>query len=358
MMNDEWRSGGDSSALAVHRSTFKIHHSSLPRVSILLPARNAECTLQASLASISRQTETSWECVIVDDGSTDGTRRIAAQAAARDRRFRVVSGGAGLIAALNEGLRHCRASFVARMDADDLMHRERLTAQVQALDEDPTLAGVGCHVRLFPRAALSPRLREYERWLNSLRSADDVRRDAFVECPIAHPSLLLRREVLESGYMDRGWPEDYDLILRLLGTGSRLGVVPRRLLSWRDSPHRASRIDCRYAVERFTACKAHFLAAGFVTSESYVLWGYGSTGRSLRRALARLGKTPSHIIEVKRTRIGQRIHGAPVVPPDQLPLLRGRPVVVSVAREGPRSEIRRTLAAIGFLETRDYICAA
>ena len=330
----------------------------MPRVSILLPARNAETTIARSLRSISRQTETSWECVVVDDGSTDRTAGIAEDAARRDARFRVVRAGGGLIAALNEGLRHCRAPLVARMDADDLMHRERLTAQVQALERAPHLAGVGCHVRLFPRARLSPRLREYERWLNSLRSAADVARDAFVECPLAHPSLLIRRELLEAGYADRGWPEDYDLVLRTLAAGWRLGIVPRRLLSWRDSPHRASRLDPRYAVECFTACKAHYLAAGFLKADTYVLWGYGHTGRSLRRALAQLGKTPSHIVEVKPSRIGQRIHGASVVPPEQVPLLRGRPLVVSVAREGPRAEIRRALAAFGFVESRDYVCAA
>ena len=294
----------------------------------------------------------------MDDGSTDATRRIAEDAARRDGRFRVVTAGGGLIAALNEGIRHCRAPFVARMDADDLMHRERLAAQVQALARAPALGGVGCHVRLFPRARLSPRLREYERWLNSLQSADEVERDAFVECPLAHPSLLLRRELLASGYLDRGWPEDYDLVLRTLAAGWRLGLVPRRLLSWRDSPQRASRMDRRYAVERFTACKAHFLAASFLKHDTYVLWGYGNTGRLLRRALARLGKTPSHIVEVKRTRVGQRIHGADVVPPEQVPLRRGRPLGVSVARGGPRAEIRSALTGFGFVEIRDYICAA
>ena len=339
---------------------FRTPHSALriPSVSILLPARNAEATLSAALASVSRQTDTSWECIIVENGSTDRTGEIAAAAARRDGRFRIVPAGGGLVEALNEGLRYCRAPLIARMDADDLMHRERLAAQVQALAADPALAGVGCHVRMFPRSGLSPRLREYESWLNSLRSADDVCRDAFVECPTAHPSLLIRRELLESGYVDRGWPEDYDFVLRTLARGARLGVVPRRLLWWRDSPGRASRIDQRYAVERFTACKAHFLAAGFLASDEYVLWGYGSTGRALRRALRLLGKSPSHIVEVKRTRIGQRIFGAAVVPPEHIGALRGRPLIVSVARAGPREEIRRALAAAGFVETRDYICAA
>lgn len=329
-------------------------------MSVLLPARNAAPTLAACLRSIERQTLTEWECIVIDDGSTDSTRSIALEICRRDARFRVVSvAHRGLIAALSTGLPCCRGRYIARMDADDLMHRDRLAAQARVLDTDSSLAGVGCHVRIFPRAPMSGRLREYEAWLNGLRSAADVARDAFVECPIAHPSLMMRGRMAALGYRDCGWPEDYDLILRALGSGMRVGVVPRRLIGWRDRPERLSRSDQRYDLKRFVACKAHHLSTTFLSCRrEYVLWGYGSTGRSLRRALADLGKTPSHVVEVKPTRLGQRIHGAPVIAPDALKPLRGSRVVVSVARVGPRHEIRRAMSAMGFVEGKDYVCAA
>jgi glycosyltransferase involved in cell wall biosynthesis len=325
-----------------------------------VPAWNAAATLPACLASISRQTEVAWECIVVDDGSTDETGALAAEAASRDPRFRVVATPhRGLVAALNEGLDWCRAPLVARMDADDLMHSNRLAAQARALERDPSLAAVGCHVRLFPRDGLTPRMLEYEQWLNGLRSADDISRDAYVECPVAHPAMLVRKDRLNGGYQDRGWPEDYDLVLRLLAAGHRIGVVPRRLLCWRDHPGRQSRVDERYGIDRFTACKAAFLANGYLAaSPEYVLWGYGGTGKSLRRALAVRGRTPSHIVEIKPGRLRQVIHGAPVIPISELPALRGQPLVVSVARASPRAEIRAALAAMGFVEGSDYICAA
>ena len=331
-----------------------------PRVSVLLPARNAAVTLPACLRSIARQTLPDWECLIVDDGSTDGTRAIAVESSRRDPRFRVMSiEHGGLIAALNTGLRHCHAPYIARMDADDVMRRDRLAAQVRLLDADRDLGGVGCHVRIFPRASMSARRREYEVWLNGLGSAADVARDAFVECPVAHPSLMMRREMAALGYRDCGWPEDYDLILRALGAGMRVGIVPRRLIGWRDHPERLSRTDARYALSRFVACKARHLASAFLAPVSqYILWGYGSTGKALRRALADLGKLPSHIVEVKATRMGKRIHGALVIAPDALKALRGSPVVVSVARAGPRRDIRRALCVMGFVEGQDFICAA
>lgn len=331
-----------------------------PRVSVLVPAWNAGATLAASLESVRRQSLRDWECVVVVDGSTDDTAAIAGAFAARDTRFRVLARQhRGIVPALNDGLAACRAPLVARMDADDLMRRDRLAAQVAALAADATLAGVGCHVRLFPRAGLSPRLREYESWLNGQDSAASVARDAFVECPVAHPTLMMRRAMSELGYQDCSWPEDYDLVLRTLAAGLRIGVVPRRLLAWRDRPRRLTRTDSRYALPQFTACKAHYLATGFLTAcDRYVLWGYGGTGRALRRALAVHGKTPSHVVEVKPSRIGNRIHGAPVVSLEALPSLAGRRIVVSVARAGPRAEIRAALAALGFVDGRDFVCAA
>lgn len=332
-----------------------------PVVSILLPAFDAEQTLAAALRSVERQREPRWECLIVDDGSADGTNAVAARFAARDPRFTVVTTPhRGLVPALTTGLARCRARYVARMDADDVMHRDRLGAQLAALDADRRLAAVGCHVRVVPRAGLRAGWRAYERWLNGIRSPESVRAEAFVECPVVHPTLMIRRPILDAfGYRDQGWPEDYDLVLRLLQRGARIGVVPRRLLAWRDHPRRLTRTDRRYSLARHTACKAAFLASDFLArSDSYVLWGHGSTGRTLRRALLAHGKRPSEVVDVHPGRLGQRIDGAPVVPPEALARLPRRPLVVSVAGIKPRTQIRAALAAMGFRETADFLCAA
>jgi len=335
--------------------------SATPAVSVLLPVRDAEATLGASLRSVARQSERRFECVVVDDGSRDASLALAREQAARDPRFRVVAAPReGLVAALRAGLAHCHAPRVARMDADDWMHRERLAAQVAALKADPTLSGVGCHVRCFPRREVGPGLRAYETWLRSIDSPWRVRQEAFVECPLAHPTWMIRRDVLEAfAYRDAGWPEDYDLLLRLLGDGHRIGVVPRRLLGWRVHEARLSRTSPVYADARFTDCKAAHLAAGFLAgAASYLLWGYGATGRTLARALETHGRRLAAIVEIHPRRIGRTIRGAPVISRHALGAPRGIPLVASVAGAESRALIRAELARLGWRECVDYVCAA
>jgi cellulose synthase/poly-beta-1,6-N-acetylglucosamine synthase-like glycosyltransferase len=331
-------------------------------VSVLIPARDAGATLAAALESVRRQSEPRFECIVVDDGSRDATRAVAERFAAADPRFRVLATGRrGIVPALLDGLAACRAPLVARLDADDLAHRRRLELQTAALAADPILSGVGCHVRVFPRAGLRAGLRGYEAWLRGIRDARAVRVERFVECPLPHPTWLLRREALAAApWRDAGWPEDYDLLLRWLAAGRRIGVVPRRLVAWRDGPARMWRTSPAYAPARFAACKAHHLARGPLRGGAeYVLWGHGATGRALRRALAAEGKRVAAIVEIHPRRIGRRIGGAPVVRPEALPAVRrGLPLVASVAGPFARAEIRAWCARLGLREDADFWCAA
>ena len=334
-----------------------------PRVSVLLPVRDGLPFLPEALSGLAAQSLDDFEIVAVDDGSRDGSGELLAGWA--EPRLRLLRRpAAGLVAALNHGLAHCRGAYVARMDADDLVARRRLELQAAALDADPSLGVVSCRVRHFPSAAVGVGFRIYERWLNRLLSHEEILRERFIESPLPHPSVMLRREVLESagGYRDRGWPEDYDLWLRLAQAGVRFAKLRRCLVGWRAHPGRLTLTDGRYAVERFLACKAHHLARGPLAGHPPVVWGAGQTGRRLAKHLEREGAAPTAFVDIDPAKIGRRLRRRPVIADDELPRLLSRlerPVVVSaVSSRGARELIRQRLRGWGLVEGREFWCAA
>jgi hypothetical protein len=331
---------------------------------VLLPVRDGGAFLEQCLASLERQTLTDLEVVAVEDGSGDGSAEVLAWWAGRDPRIRVVPGpAAGLVAALDTGLDGARAPLVARMDSDDVCHPRRLELQVGRLDRDPDLGVVSCLVRIFPRTRVAEGFRVYERWLNGLVTPAQIARERFVESPLAHPSVVVRRELLLAvgGYRDLCWPEDYDLWLRLLAAGARCAKVERRLLFWREHGGRLTRTDCRYAAARFVECKAHHLVRGPLAGcSSVVVWGAGKTGRLLSRELLGLGAPIEAFVDIDPRKVGRRVRGRPVVAPEALPGLLGPGTVVlaAVPARGARDLIRGHLDALGLVEGCGYWCCA
>lgn len=346
-----------------------------PAVSVVVAARDAADTLDAALRSVARQTWTDWECLVVDDGSRDATPTCAQAWAARDRRFRVLmtdSGERGVVPARNRALAAARGGWVAIHDADDCMHRGRLAEQLALARAGRRVDLVGCHARHFPSAAVGPGLARYADWLRSQRSGEQVWRERFVEMPLAHPGLLIRAATLREvgGYRDRGWPEDWDLLLRLLARGARCRVLARPRFAWRVRPDSTSRTDPRYTLDAFMRCRAQHLADELLAArDDYLLWGYGGTGRALARALAAHGKEPHTVLEVDPGKIGQRIRGAPVVDarvwldaqgasPPRRPAQGGPPLIVSVAGSPARDTIRTAMRGVAWQEGTEWVFAA
>ena len=333
-----------------------------PAISVLLPCRDAGDTLTACLRSLRGQTRADFEVVAVDDGSRDATRSLLRGWARRDRRVRILDGrGRGLVPALEAAAAAARGSLLARMDADDVAHPRRLELQTRFLARHPGLAACGARVRLFPREELGSGYRRYERWINGLGSPAEVERDLFVECPVPHPTLLIRREAFDliGGYRDRGWPEDYDLVLRLHRAGFAMANVPRVLLRWRVTPDRLSLRSPAYAPDAFRRCKVHHLLRGSLpVGRPLLVWGAGRVGKALSRELRRQGRPIDAFVDLDPRKIGQEVHGAPVWPPRELRArARCSPepyVLAAVGSPGARAEIRAALTDAGLKELRDF----
>lgn len=333
---------------------------------MLLPVRDARPFLRSSLASLARQTLAEHEIVAVDDGSTDGSSEFLESWREREPRLRVVRQGAlGLVAALNRGLAECRAPVVARMDADDLSDRRRLELQLESLEGSGRPDVVSCRVTHFPPSSVGAGFRLYEAWLNGLCSHEAIVRERFVESPLPHPSVMVRRAALEEagGYRDRGWPEDYDLWLRLAQAGRRFHKRPETLLLWRHHGRRLTLRDGRYSVERFLECKAHHLVRGpLAAGRPFVVWGAGPTGRRLVKHLQRRGAEPRAFVDIDPAKVGRTRRRVPIVSVDQLwGILADEPktrVLSAVASRGGREAVRSALAGRGLVEGDRFWCVA
>jgi len=334
----------------------------VPRVSVLMPCRDAAAWLNEAIASLEAQTFADYEVVAVDDASTDETPSLLHAWARRDPRVRVFSGpGRGVAAALAAGLAHARGEIVARMDADDIAEPTRLDAQLALLDADPTLAACGTRVRYFPDEAVRDGARRYERWVNDLVEPDAIDRDIFVECPIPHPTLFIRRKALldVGGYREVDGPEDYDLVLRLWAAGHRMAKVPEVLLHWREGAGRTSRTDPRYSPDAFRRLKVDYLLRTHLAHrEGAIVWGAGPVGKALARELTARGRRILAFVDLDPRKIGQTIHGAPVIDPDGLGRFPDAFILAAVGQPGAREEIRAELRARGRLEGVDFRAVA
>ena len=330
-------------------------------MSVLLPVRDAAEFLGQCLSSLAAQTLEDHEVVAVDDGSTDGSRAALDAVARADPRVRVLPAeGRGLVAALATALREARGPLVARMDADDVAHPERLAVQCSRLEADASTDILGSRVRLVGAASGNEGMRAYVEWQNALLDHAAIVRDLFVESPIVHPSVMARTAILRAlgGYRDVDWPEDYDLWLRAHAAGRRFAKTRETLLDWRDRPDRLTRTDPRYAPERFLALKLEALLAGVLREpRPVVVWGAGPVGKTWSRALAARGRPVAAFVEVDPRKIGQRIHGAPVVAVAEA-ARPGALHLAAVGDRGARERIRVEAARLGLADGRDLVAVA
>ena len=160
------------------------------------------------------------------------------------------------------------------------------------------------------------------------------------------------------GYRDRGWPEDYDLVLRLWAAGA-LRNVETPVLRWREHGSRRSRSDPAYSLEAFVRCKVHHLRATLLRRfASVVVWGAGPVGKSFARELQVQGSEVAAFVDVDPRKIGHEVHGAPVVSLENAISFRESFAIGAVAGEVARAEIREAVAAEGRRDGVDFVAVA
>lgn len=342
----------------------------LPRVSVLLPVRNAVASLPRAVGSLRDQTLWDWECLAVDDGSTDGSGPWLDRAAREDARLRVLhTPPRGIVPALQEGLGLARGAFVARLDADDACLPSRLEAQVAFLETHPAIGLVGCRVGFEGDPVRGAGYAAYVDWLNTVLDENAIYRERFVESPFAHPSVMFRRSLVpeHGGYREGDHPEDYELWLRWLEAGVRMAKLPETLVQWADPPGRLSRTDPRYAPDAFYRLKAVYLARWWRRKLQHAsgggpreLWVWGA-GRLTRRRVDLLraqGVEVSRYLDIDPHKQGCHRDGRRVIDPTALPEPGAVLVLGYVAIRGARAGQRAFLTRRGYREGKDFLFVA
>lgn len=202
-----------------------------PLVSVMLPCFNAAATLPMALGSLRAQTIEDWECVCVDDGSSDGTWAMLQRALARDPRFRIerFSGNVGRGAARQRALELARGELLAFLDADDWMYPERLEREARWLAGDESLVAVSA------RAAVTDRP-DHVIGVYSSRAGSHPSIETFTRPRAPHgafPAWMVRTAAAREAGFDPAFrrSQDSDFLMRVL-LGRRYVEMPDVLYAY------------------------------------------------------------------------------------------------------------------------------
>jgi len=250
-------------------------------ISVVMSVYNGAPTLEATLDSILAQTERDFECIVIDDGSTDATPAILAAYASRDPRIRVLTQqNEGLTRALIAGCMAARGALIARHDAGDLSHRERLARQRALFEAEPQLAFASCATAYIgPRG--EPLYTAYPPGYATkpIASLDPGAPHGIIEGPTHHGSVMFRADVYQrvGGYRSAfRYGQDWDLWYRLAAAGL-FQSLPDVLYTARVTPESisASAREPQHALARLSLAAMQARSSGrdetpFLTEASQI----------------------------------------------------------------------------------------
>jgi glycosyltransferase involved in cell wall biosynthesis len=233
-----------------------------PKITVLMPAYNAEKYIGKAICSVLAQSFVDFELLIINDGSTDNTEKIIRYF--DDDRIRLINqSNQGIAAALNMGLMNANASLIARFDADDICMPQRLELQYHFLmsNTDYVLLGSNAeYIDMNDEYVFTGRM--------LAQSDEDIRQLIFNYCPLIHSSIMFRKEVvIQAGCYntDAHAFEDHFLWSNLIRLG-KAGNLQETLVKVRLAPESIS-IDEKWRTKRFREIKSTSLTKGSISEE-------------------------------------------------------------------------------------------
>ncbi|WP_456459378.1 glycosyltransferase [Reichenbachiella sp.] len=328
-------------------------------ISIIIPYHNVAKTFGQAIISLLDQTNQNFELLLIDNNSTDQSKDIAIKFASKDLRIKLLSETQqGVVFAANTGMRAAKGEFIARMDADDVAHPERLKRQLNHLNSNPDIAISAAQVNYKTNNHELSDFSHFVKWSNNLTSWNDIYQNRFVEFPVVNPTLMFRRSLLEEvGYLkEGGFPEDYEWFLRVIDKGFKVEKLPLPLLDWHDSSSRLTRTDPRYQSDAFFRIKTEYLTKHLknINQTKVWIWGAGNLGLKRSQLLLNHGIEILGYIDIKK---GKQLNGFSCVHFEDIQI-ETQPFIISyITNRNKRDEVRSFLASKGYQEGKNYIIA-
>ena len=232
-------------------------------VSVVLPAYNSELYIKIAIQSILDQTYTNFELIIIDDGSSDGTKNIIQSFSDNRIRFFSNETNLGLITTLNKGIDLCQGEFIVRMDADDISLKNRIKKQVAFMQKHPDIAVSGSWYKAFNKG--------FQKKVKGYSNPNILKGILLFNTCLCHPATIIRKNILDKYNFKYDLTyknvEDYDLWIRISKV-AQLSNVPEFLFLYRTHNNQISQLHTQEQKLLANSLRKRFLnELGFIFSD-------------------------------------------------------------------------------------------
>lgn len=236
----------------------------MPKVSVVMPAYNAEKYIGESIKSILNQTFIDFEFIIINDGSRDRTKEIILSYS-NDRIVYLENEiNSGIVVTLNKGLEYATGEYIARMDADDIAVAERLEKQIEFMEENKDVGVLGTGICIFGED-----VQEQARVFTT--NPEQLKAELIFNSCIAHPTVMMRSNILKNNGLsydlEYAGAEDYNLWWKIAKV-SRIATIPDLLVKYRiHSSQITKKKDEKYYKMMKKLMEERFSDIGFKSSD-------------------------------------------------------------------------------------------
>lgn len=214
----------------------------MAKVDILMPFKEVDLYLRYALESISRQSYKDIKLILVCNGN-DEQHTNALALLERYKKLQAICIREKIIGvgvALNAGLTYCDSEYIARMDADDIMSPTRIEEQINILEGNQVIKGIGSNASIIDSSGTEIRILN----LPKIQNIDRMRSILRYENPYIHPSITIRAPILQEYKYNEGLKgcEDWNLWVRLANEGHLIENLDKRLMKYRIHPNQETKL--------------------------------------------------------------------------------------------------------------------